>query len=226
MPSASPAAGSRDKTRNSTHPATERSKRVSSYSQRNKPASLGSLLASSREAAARYAGTAVDREQWRRVVGERIAARTEPGAKRGRELTVHVASAGWAQELSLLSNEIVTRLKAAGISVDVLRLRVKEIAPPLHEAAARKPAYRKAALPSTLNRERETISDPELRDAIGEAAALWLALDEAPKRASRPPPPPATSARPSARSPRGAESQSVRSDRTPTLGRAKSRDKP
>lgn len=193
---------------------------------KDRPAALGSLLASSREAAARYAGTAVDREQWRRVVGERIAARTEPGAKRGRELTVHVASAGWAQELSLLSNEIVVRLKAAGISVDVIRFRVKEIAPPLREAAARKASYRKAALPPALSTQLDSIDDPELRDAIGEAASLWLALDEAPKRASRPPPPPPTSARPSARTPRDAESRSARSDRTSPPGRAKSRDKP
>src|SRR3954471_9670654 len=117
-------------------------------SARNRPAALGSLLASSREAAARYAGTAGDHEQWRRIVGERIAARTEPGAKRGRELTVHVASASWAQELSLLVSEIVTRLKAAGIYVDTVRFRVKEIAVAARAPAARKPTYRKATLPA------------------------------------------------------------------------------
>jgi len=211
---------------------------VSSYSQRNKPAALGSLLASSREAAARYAGTAVDREQWRRIVGERIAARTEPGAKRGRELTVHVASASWAQELSLLVNEIVARLKAAGIHVDTVRFRVKEIAAEPRDAAARKPIYRKAPLPGALTDQLERIEDSELRDAISEAAALWLALDEAPSKArgtlrpappSIPPPSRAgapTSARPSARGPRGAESQSARSERTPASGHVKSKGKP
>ncbi|HEY0464676.1 MAG TPA: DUF721 domain-containing protein [Polyangiaceae bacterium] len=208
---------------------------MSSYSQRNKPAALGSLLASSREAAARYAGTVIDREQWRQIVGERIAARTEPGAKRGRELTVHVASASWAQELSLLVNEIVVRLKAAGVHVDTVRFRVKEIAVEPRDPAARKPVYRKAALPSALHAELERIDDPELRAAIGEAAALWLALDEAPSKARatlRPaasPPPrstPPTSARPDARGPRAAESQSARSERTPASGRARSKGKP
>jgi hypothetical protein len=209
---------------------------VSSYSPRNKPAALGSLLASSREAAARYAGTAIDREQWRQIVGERIAARTEPGAKRGRELTVHVASASWAQELSLLVNEIVARLKAAGVHVDTVRFRVKEIAAPTRDPAARKPVYRKAALPGALNDQLERIDDVELRAAISEAAALWLALDEAPSKArstrrppapSAPPPPPSpTSARPNARAPRAAESQSARSERRPASARAKSRDKP
>jgi hypothetical protein len=211
---------------------------VSSYSPRNKPAALGSLLASSREAAARYAGTAIDREQWRQIVGERIAARTEPGAKRGRELTVHVASASWAQELSLLVNEIVVRLKAAGIHVDTVRFRVKEVAAPPRDPAARKPIYRKAALPGALAAQLERIEDAELRDAIGEAAALWLALDEAPSKAqatrkapspSAPPPPspaPPTSGRPNARSPRAAESQSARSERTPASARVRSKDKP
>jgi len=210
---------------------------MSSPSQRNKPAALGSLLASSREAAARYAGTAVDREQWRQIVGERIAARTEPGAKRGRELTVHVASASWAQELSLLVNEIVVRLKAAGVYVDTVRFRVKEIAAPLRDPAARKPVYRKAVLPGALADQLERIEDSELREAIGEAASLWLALDEAPNKARgtlRPPapstPPPAskppTSARPSVRAPRAAESQIARSERRPASGHAKSKGKP
>ena len=208
---------------------------MSSYSQRNKPAALGSLLASSREAAARYAGTAIDREQWRQIVGERIAARTEPGAKRGRELTVHVASASWAQELSLLVSEIVVRLKAAGVHVDNVRFRVKEIAARAHDPAARKPIYRKAALPGALTEQLARIDDPELRDAIGEAAALWLALDEAPNKArntlrpTRPPterPAKPTSVRPDARSPRDAESQSARGGRTTAPGPARSKGKP
>ena len=213
---------------------------MSSYSQRNKPAALGSLLASSREAAARYAGTAIDREQWRQIVGERIAARTEPGAKRGRELMVHVASAGWAQELSLLVNEIVVRLKAAGIHVDTVRFRVKEVAVQPRDSAARKPTYRKAILPGALTDQLERIEDPELREAISEAAALWLALDESPSKAratlrpSAPPPPrPSTpppaapiSTRPNARAPRAAESQSARSERRPASGHARSKGKP
>ncbi|MEI9950955.1 MAG: DUF721 domain-containing protein [Pseudomonadota bacterium] len=205
---------------------------MSSYSQRNKPAALGSLLASSREAAARYAGTAIDREQWRLIVGERIATRTEPGAKRGRELTVYVASAGWAQELSLLVNEIVVRLKAAGIHVDTVRFRVKEIAVEPRDPAARKPIYRKASLPFALTEQLERIEDAELRDAISETAALWLALEEAPSKArpsvapSAPRPAAATSARPSARAPRASESQSARSERTPAPAHARSKGKP
>ncbi|HTA94159.1 MAG TPA: DUF721 domain-containing protein [Polyangiaceae bacterium] len=193
---------------------------VSSKSTRDKPASLGNLLATSREAAARLAGTAIDREQWRRVVGERIAARTEPGPKRGRELTVFVASASWAQELSLLVNEIVVRLKAAHVHVDTVRFRVREIAPPLRDPAAPKRASRKAPLPVKLQERLATIDDEELRDAIGEAASLWLAREE-PIGAASP-----TSGPPSARSPRAAESRSARSDRTPSSAHVRARGKP
>jgi hypothetical protein len=193
---------------------------VSSKYTREKPASLGALLATSREAAARLAGTAIDREQWRRVVGERIAARTEPGPKRGRELTVFVASASWAQELSLLVNEIVARLKTAQVFVDTVRFRVREIAPPLRDPAAPKPASRKAALPSGLASRLGQIEDRELRDAIGEAAALWLARDE-PADAGAP-----TSKRLGVRNPRAAESQSAHSDRKPSSGRVRARGKP
>ena len=197
-------------------------------SSRDKPASLGSLLATSRDAAARHAGTAIDREQWRRIVGERIAARTEPGPKRGRELTVYAASASWAQELSLLVNEIVERIKAAGFGVDTVRFAVREIKVRTRDAVAPKPAVRKAALPSALNQQLRNIDDTELRDAIAEAAALWLARDDAPTPSTRPPSlrPPPTSVRPSARSPRDAESQSARSERTPVSGRARSKGKP
>jgi Dna[CI] antecedent, DciA len=187
---------------------------------RDKPASLGTLLATSRQAAARLAGTAIDREQWRRVVGERIAARTEPGPKRGRELTVFVASASWAQELSLLVNEIILRLKSAQVYVDTVRFRVREITAPLRDPAAPKRASRKAALPPSLLAHLDKISDLELKDAIGEAAALWLAREETPT--SGPP----TSTRPGARSPQAAESRSAHSDRIPSSARVRAKGKP
>ena len=181
-------------------------------------------MASSRDAAARHAGTAIDREQWRRVVGERIAARTEPGPKRGRELLVYVASASWAQELSLLTTEIVVRLKAAGVAIDHVRFSVRTIAQPIRDAAAPRPKVRKAALPATLNQKLDGIEDPELRETIADAAALWLALSDATPTAS--PKRSATSAKPAARSPRAAESQSARSDRKSGPARAGWKGKP
>ena len=39
-------------------------------------------------------------------------------------LTVSAASAVWVHELSLLSDEIVARLRTSGLSVDAIRFRV------------------------------------------------------------------------------------------------------
>ncbi len=196
--------------------------RVSS-SPRDKPASLGKLLASSRDAAARQAGTAIDREQWRRIVGERIAERTEPGAKRGRELMVYVASASWAQELSLLVTEIVVRLRAAGIAVDTVRFGVREIRARTRDAAAVRPLARKATLPRALSEQLAGIQDLELRDAIAETAALWLALDE---NANASVTPTAASSLPSAPGLRVAGAQNARSVHTGAPGRGALKDKP
>src|SRR5687767_11608852 len=85
------------------------------------PKSLGALLAGSRQTAARLAGVSIDREQWRKLVGDRIASRTQPGRLRQGELTVFVASAAWAQELSMLTSEMLARLAGFGLKVDSIR---------------------------------------------------------------------------------------------------------
>lgn len=186
---------------------------MSSQSGRHKPTSLGSLLASSRERTARLAGTAVDRPTWLTIVGDRIASRTEPGPKRRRELTVFVASAAWAQELSLLVGEIVPRLKAAGVDVDSVRFRVRTIAPAPADASTPRPEPRRAPLPRELAGKLEEVADPALRDAIADAAGLWLARSEA------------ISEPPAARGPRAAESQTSRSVQASGPSRATPRDR-
>jgi predicted nucleic acid-binding Zn ribbon protein len=179
---------------------------MSAKSGHDRPLLVGALLASSRDAAARLAGVSVDREQWRQLVGERIAARTEPGPKRGRELTVFVASAAWAQELSLLVTEIVSRLKAAGVGVDTIRFRVRDVAPTLTPSPARKPSTERAPLPADLEAHLAGVGDEALRSAVADAASLWLARVEKA---------PVTSARPAAQAPRAAAARSARSDQTP-----------
>ncbi len=186
---------------------------MSSRSDRDKPTSLGALLASSRERTARLAGTAIDRPTWRAIVGDRIAARTEPGPKRGGELTVFVASAAWAQELSLLVGEILPRLKSADVGVESIRFRVRAIAPEPSDASALKPIARRAPLPVELSGKLSDVADPALRDAIADAAGLWLARSEA------------TSAPPAARAPRAAEARTSRSGRETEPSRAAAPDK-
>jgi hypothetical protein len=134
---------------------------------------LGELLDGARVVSAQRGKVAIARDTWRRIVGDRIARRTEPGGLYEGVLTIYVASAPWAQELSLLSSELLERLKPLGLSVTSVRFRVRQ---QIHGPAAtpkRRPAAR-APLPNELQRRVEAIEDPELRQSIAEAAALWL----------------------------------------------------
>jgi hypothetical protein len=135
------------------------------------PTHVGALLGGSRALAA--AGR-IDRDRWFRTVGERVANRTRPGHLRDGVLTVYVASAVWAQELSLLSPTILERLRGSGLDVRNLRFRVGEIEP-LQQARTVTTERRGAAdLPSDLSERLAKIGDPELRAKMAEAAAYSL----------------------------------------------------
>jgi hypothetical protein len=143
------------------------------------PAHIGPLLSASRSEAARALRLGpVDLELWRRVVGPRIADRTRPGSVRKGVLIVTVASAVWAQELSLLSSEILGRLAEAGVELSSIRFLVGK----LQRAEVGRlppPPPPRAALPRELRGRIEGIEDPELRAAIAEAASSSLALERA-----------------------------------------------
>lgn len=142
------------------------------------PSPLGSLLEDARDVTAQASGVAVDRERWRRAVGARIASRAEPGRLRGSVLTVYVASAAWAQELSFLTNDILERVVKLGVPAKSLRFLVR---PELSQPAAPKkpPPQKRAPLPEDLRQTLESVDDPELRSTIATAAALSLARSEA-----------------------------------------------
>ena len=91
-------------------------------------------------------------------------------------LIIRAATATWAQELSLLANDIVARLRHQGIGVSSLRFRVGQV-----EAPARSPSRDSvrsspaaASLPPALTSEVLRVGDPDLRDAIAAAAATNL----------------------------------------------------
>lgn len=52
-------------------------------------------------------------DRWREVAGETIAAQAEPVSEREGVVTIACRSATWAQELDLLQDEIVARLREA-----------------------------------------------------------------------------------------------------------------
>jgi hypothetical protein len=134
---------------------------------------LGELLDGARIVSAERGKVAIDRDTWRRLLGDRIARRTEPGGLSGGVLTIYVASAPWAQELSLLTNELLERLKPLNLTIASVRFRVRQQIQSTAAQTKRRPAAR-AQLPSELRERVESVEDPELRRVIADAAELWL----------------------------------------------------
>jgi hypothetical protein len=176
------------------------------------PAPIGILLEEARDASAQAGGIVVDRASWLKAVGARIASRTEPGRLRSGVLTVHAASAAWAQELTFLAPEILIRVQALGLSVKGLRFVVR---PTMSFSNPKKAPTRTAErkpLPDELAERLRAVADPELRAAITDAASEWLSRSE-------------VSARARARDPRAAEARTARtapaSKRWPEASRRK-----
>jgi hypothetical protein len=144
-------------------------------SNKRAPAPIGLLLEEARDASAQAGGIVLDRQRWRSAVGERIASRTEPGRLRAGVLTVHAASAAWAQELTFLSPEIVLRVQGLGLPVKSLRFVVREAVGTATPRRAPARPVQKKPLPEELEARLASVADPELRAAIGEAASEWLA---------------------------------------------------
>ncbi len=181
------------------------------------PELLGELLADARARAARSGEPGrIDAGLWRSVVGPRIGDRTAPGRVERGTLLVRVASAVWAQELSLLSDDIVARLRAAGLEVDALRFRVEKIDPLPRIAAPAAPAPPPVPLPDELQARLAEIDDPELRKTIAAAAGYSLALEAQREDA-------ASGTKRGAPAPRSAASGSDRPDQSSRVPHAKPR---
>ena len=135
---------------------------------------LGELLDGARVVSAQHGKVAIDRDTWRRLLGDRVARRTEPGALSGGVLTIYVASAPWAQELSLLSNELLERLKPLQLRIASLRFRVRQQIQASPGGRLKPRPAARAALPAELAARVRAVEDPELRQVIADAAELWL----------------------------------------------------
>lgn len=152
---------------------------------------------------------------WAAAVGARIAERTRPVAVENGVLIVRAATSVWASELSLLSDALVARLRAAGVGVRALRFRVGTIEPPEHATELRTTKVpRPIELDSQVSRAISRVKDDELREAIADAARsnlAWQAFNEsgAVSVASG-----ANEAPRAARAPRAAETESAPQDQT------------
>jgi len=189
--------------------------------ERQAPASLGEVLADSRKYALERSRAPMDRYSYRLAVGRRIAERTELGSLKRGELTVYVASPAWAQELSLLAPEMLSRLKERGLAVERLRFRLStKPQQARNEPVAKKPALPRA-LPPELDARLSKLKDDELRAAIADAAGLAFGRALERERRAK-----ATSTPPVARDPRAAASRSAPQDQSSGRSLAGSRGTP
>jgi hypothetical protein len=145
---------------------------------------------------------------WAGAVGARIAERTRPMGIENGVLFVRAATSVWANELTLLADTLVARLRSAGVAISGMRFRVGPIDPPDRAVEVRRATIpRPQPLDRTLTRAIDKVEDLELREAITEAAKTNLAWQAAREpvaamegAAARAP----TEAPPAARAPRGA----------------------
>jgi len=116
---------------------------------------------------------------WEEAVGSRIARRTRPKRLVKGTLFVVASSAAWAQELSLLSENIISALATKVPSVRQLRFEVGDVEPLAEPRGRLVPAPPKAPLPATLSVALSHVSDDELRASIQDAASRNLGFEYA-----------------------------------------------
>lgn len=124
---------------------------------------------------------------WVKACGPRVAERARPTKLEHGVLLVRVSTSAWAHELSLLSTELLARLRDAGVDVRELRFRVGPIEPlprpPGRERVRRVPPP--AELPPALASAVARLEDDELREAIAAAARASLGFAEAERSAPK-----------------------------------------
>jgi hypothetical protein len=123
---------------------------------------------------------AVRESTWRDAVGVRIAERAQPVELSRGTLWVRVATSVWANELSLLSEQLMSRLRERGVPVERLRFKVGAIdlhgGPP--EVRRRRAALPSPRLPGEVEDRLADVCDDELRERIADAARANLAWQE------------------------------------------------
>lgn len=135
---------------------------------------------------------------WERQLPERIKKNARPVHLSYGVLTVHAATAVWANELSYLTNEFLERMKKELKSVPIRSIRVK-VGPvpsaPAHVIKKRVNPVRvvlPSEMPEDLARALAALPSDALRDVVTEAAGVSLGRDkqrrERRRRMGLPPP--------------------------------------
>ena len=156
------------------------------------PARLGELLVGAETFMAQKTGIAIGREEWRALVGPRIAGRTRVGRLHRGVLTLYVATSAWSNELSFLKQELIRKLRASGREIKNLKFVVDQVEPEARPRTALRPETTPLdELPAELVARLQRVEDPNLRAAIAQAARHSLARPSGPS----PHPPPAPTGR-------------------------------
>jgi len=66
-------------------------------------------------------------EVWAEVAGPAVAAEASPVSERGGVLTINCRASVWAQELDLMSAQLITRLNAAIGAEEISELRCRTV---------------------------------------------------------------------------------------------------
>ena len=172
------------------------------------PEPLRAILERAGENRFARAREAIPAALWREAVGARIAERAPPLSLEDGTLVLRVPTSVWANELSLLADEVFARLKERGVVARELRFRVGAVPaverPPERRIARAVPVVRE--IPEEVARVLAMVSDPQLRQAIESAAAANLAWQSV----TRPAPPAALNeAQRAARAPRSAAAETA-----------------
>lgn len=162
---------------------------------------------------------------WREAVGARIAEKAKPVSLSGGVLLLRVSTSVWAHELSLLADEVSTRLRARGVDVHQLRFQVGSL--PAVERPPERRVSRPVPVPQELPPEVADglvqVGDPTLRGAIARAARSNLAWQDTTRR---PPPQTPNGAQGAARAPQASEGESAPRGQTSPASREAARDTP
>jgi predicted nucleic acid-binding Zn ribbon protein len=91
------------------------------------PRPLSAIMPELTDALAPASTLARVQELWERTVGPAIAASAQPSAERDGVLSVRCEAAVWAQELDLMSGELIPRLNAALAGEHIRALRCRAV---------------------------------------------------------------------------------------------------
>ncbi len=161
---------------------------------------------------------------WRDAVGARIAEHAQPISVSHGVVLLRTATSVWAHELSLLAEEICTRLRARGVEAQQLRFQVGPVAPVERPAERRiaRVVPKGSSLPNEIARAMAAVDDRSLAATMAQAAAANLAWQATVQRVVTP----VSGAQRAARAPQSAEPESALPDRRPSAARAKGPRKP